>query len=109
MNKEMDLNELAILMVEHGLVIRAIPYEQTSVYALRHKNEYPNGVVFYDEVRKCEMVRVVEKNPQGGKFIITQKRDQGRQINGWEWGKSVTFHDTLEQAVKSFVDGLKEK
>jgi hypothetical protein len=106
---KMDLKELEKLMVEHGLVIRAIPYEKTSVFEIRHKKDYPNAVVFYSAARKCEMIRVTEKNQQGGKFIIAQKSDQGRVMAGFEWGKPTIFYDTIEQAVKSFIDDVKSK
>jgi hypothetical protein len=103
MAKKLDLEELGKLMIEHGLVIRAIPYEKTSVFSTHHKDRYPDAVVFYDDVRKCDMLRLTEKNNQGGKFIIMQKKDQSRMINNWEWGKPVIFYDTIEQAVRSFI------
>lgn len=109
-----DIEELGRLMIEHGLVIRAIPYETTSVYEIRHKDKYPDAVVFYSEARKCDMIRVTKKLSQGGKFIITQVLDQGTIINYWgkpgNWGKKVpvVFYDTIEQAVNSMIDQPKE-
>jgi hypothetical protein len=105
----LDLKKLGELMVEHGLVIRAIPYQRTYHVELRHKDQYFNNEK-YPEVTVCqpdgfnrEMLRVTEKNNQGGKFIITQKRDQGTIINSW--GKPVVFHDTIEEAIEYTMPG----
>lgn len=66
-----------------------------------HKDKYPNAVVFYDEIRKCDMIKVTEKNYKGGKFVITKESGQGTVINSW--GKPVIFYDTIEEAVQSFL------
>jgi hypothetical protein len=110
----MDINELAALMLEHGLVIRGIPYEITYHIEMRHKDQYDNNEK-YSEVVVCrpdgynrEMLRVTEKNSQGGKFIIAKKRTQGSTVQGWEWHKDskkkVIFYDTIEEAVRSFIE-----
>ncbi len=108
----MDLKRLEELMIEHGLVIRAIPHETTSTYEARHKQSYPDGVVYYDNYLKREMLRVVRKNSLGGKFIIAKKGNQDSTVSGWEWqkikgSKKVVAYDTIEQAVKSVI-GLEE-
>lgn len=101
---EMNIEELGRLMIEHGLVIRAIPLETTSTYEIHHRDSYPDAEVFYSEARKCEMIRVTKKNSQGGKFLISQKNDQGTIVN--YWGKPVVFYDSIEQAVKSVLSPL---
>ncbi|PLS19313.1 hypothetical protein CVD28_02555 [Bacillus sp. M6-12] len=102
MVEKMDLEVLGRLMIEHGLVIRAIPMEETSVYEVYHKDKYPDGVVYYDERRKREMIRVTKKLSKGGKFIITKVNGQGTIVNNW--GKPVIFYDTIEEAVKSIIE-----
>lgn len=97
-NQEMSVIELSQLMLEHGLVIRAIPYEKISICALRHKDRYPDAIVFYDDIRKCEMIKVIEKNANGGKFVITKEGGQSSTI---VWRKPVVFYDTIEEALKS--------
>ncbi|TPG68597.1 hypothetical protein EEL31_08745 [Brevibacillus laterosporus] len=107
MDKKMNLEELAKLMIEHGLVIRAIPHETTSNCEARHKDSYPDGVVYYDEYLKRDMLRVTRQNSQGGKFIIAKKGNQDSTVNGWEWNqltrKKVAFYDTIEEAIESFI------
>jgi len=88
------------VMVEHGIVIRAIPYEHSGTLEVRHKDKYPNGIVCYDEKHGRNMLKITEKNSKGGKFIITTAGWQGTYIN---WGKPVIFYDTLEQAINSIV------
>lgn len=100
-DKKMDLKELERLMIEHGLVIRAIPCETTRILEAYHKDNYPDGVVYYDERFKRDMLKVTKKNSQGGKFIITQKPTQDTIIN--YWGKPVVFYDSIEEAVNSIV------
>jgi hypothetical protein len=100
MDKKMNLEELAKLMIEHGLVIRAIPYEKTSIYEAYHKDEYPDGIVCYMESFKRDMLQVTTKNSQGGKFIIEKVSGQDSIIR---WGKGTVFYDTIEEAVESFI------
>lgn len=101
MNKVVHLEDLAKLMIEYGLVIRAIPYEKTSIFEVQHQDDYPSSTVYYDDNYKREMIRVTEKNPKGGKFIITKTSGQGTMVNFW--GKPVIFYDTIEEAVQSFL------
>lgn len=100
----MNLDELTKLMIEHGLVIRAIPYETTSTYETRHITSHPEAVIYFDERLKRDMLRVTKKNSQGGKFIIAIKRNQDSIISGWDWKKSnqnkVMFFNSIEEAVK---------
>lgn len=111
----MDLKGLEKLMVEYGLVIRAIPFGHQFRVETRHKDKYPDGIEYYDESCKRNMLRVTEKNSQGGKFVITVEPTQGSTIN--YWGKPnrkykkepVVFYDSIEQAVLAVQEYLELK
>ena len=111
-NKDgMGLECLENLMVKHGIVIRAIPFEHQFSVETSHKNVYPDGIEYYDESCKRNMLRVTEKNNQGGKFIITVEPTQGSTIS--YWGKPnrkykkepIVFYDSIEQAVLAVFPG----
>lgn len=106
MGRELNLETLGKLMIEHGLVIRAIPLETVSTYEAYHKDKIPGGVVRYMEEYKREMLQVTKKNSQGGKFVITRMADQGTILNNW--GKPVVFYDTIEQAVTAFLNKVEK-
>jgi hypothetical protein len=93
------MDSLEKMMIKHGVVIRAIPYERVSVMEARHKDKFPEGVVYYNEAYKRNMLKVTIKNNKGGKFVITTCKDQGAVINNW--GKPVIFYDNIEQALGS--------
>lgn len=107
-----DIKDLEYLMVEHGLIIRAIPLEQHFKVEVRHKDKYPDGIEYYDEHCKRKMLKVIEKNRQGGKYVITAEQTQGKLINYWGnprkkfTGEPVVFYDSIEQAVESFIKAL---
>jgi len=86
-------------MIKHGAIIRAIPYERTSILEVRHKDKFPDGTLYYDETFGRDMLKITRKNSQGGKFIITTCTDQGEVIRNW--GKPVIFYDSIEQAIAS--------
>ncbi len=66
----MTIEELEKIMVEHGVVLRAIPKVVVGVYEKKHIERYPNAVVKYVEGFKREML-FVERVPQNaGKFIF---------------------------------------
>ena len=110
----MDLNTLTKLMVEHGLVIRAIPKERAFGVPVDHKDRYSDearytiGEVFKPDNLGKELIKVTEKFSQGGKFIIAMKGSQDSKVQGWEWhkesGKKVAFYDTIEEAVNSVIN-----
>jgi hypothetical protein len=58
------------------------------------------------------MLKVTEKNPMGGKFIITTEKSQGKLINYWGkpngafTGAPVAFYDSIEQAVEAVIEDL---
>jgi hypothetical protein len=102
-------------MVEHGMVIRAIPFEHHFRVEARHKNRYPHGIEYYDELLNRTMLKVTEINPRGGKFLITSEATQSSMIRYWGKpsgafdGKPVVFYDSIEEAVSSFICALKDK
>ena len=100
------LSELEKLMVEYGVVIRAIPHEYVSRIEVRHKDKYPDGVVYYDEKAKRDMLRVTIKNSKGGKFLITTMHTQGNVLNWWQLereSKQVVFYDSLTDAIEALL------
>lgn len=100
----MTLDELAQLMLEHGLVIRAItPKEQTHLFDPRHQKAHPDGEIKYSEEFKREMLHVPYRNSLGGKFIITADRGQSATVH---WPRGTVFYDSLEEAVEAFVKSL---
>jgi len=93
------MDALEKIMIKHGVVIRAIPYERVSVIEVRHQDRFPNGIIYYDEAYGRNMLKVIKRNSQGGKFVITTCKDQGAVIR--DWGKPVIFYDSIEQALGS--------
>lgn len=91
----MDINELERLMIDEGLVIRAIPLKIREIYEVRHKDKYPDGRIEYLAEYKRKML-IVEREPENaGKFLITR---------GWGTLSTVKFQndpyfDTIEEAV----------
>ena len=98
------MDSLEKIMIKHGIVIRAIPYESTSVVEAYHKDKFPDGIIYYDEAFGRNMLKVTKKNTQGGTFVITTCKDQSAVIRNW--GKPVIFYDSIEQAIGSlgFLD-----
>ena len=111
----MCISDLSKLMVEYGLVIRGIPHFHEYKVEVRHKERYLSKPekyvevnVYFDEVCKREMLRVKEKLSKGGKFIITQCKDQFAAIPNWGWGKPVVFYDSVIDAVANIVSTQQE-
>ena len=91
----MDIKELEKMMVEHGLVLRAIPMKVTHVFDTYHADKYPQGTIKYMEEYGREMV-VVEKVPENaGKFVVEQVRNTGRTVRF----KEDRFFDSIEDIV----------
>jgi hypothetical protein len=95
----MDIIAVQNKMIELGLCIRAIPMTRTFIYESRHKDRYPDGVVYYDEYRKVDMLRVVHQNDHGGKFMICRTGS----------GEIVRFNnrlyfDSIEDALNSMAE-----
>ncbi len=95
----MTVEELQQIMIEKGVVIRAIPMKIRGIYEKEKINKYPNGTIQYLPEFKREML-VCESVPQNaGKFIIEQ--NQGSLSTVKFCGKE--YFDTIEDAVKSLV------
>lgn len=66
----MDLKTLEAIMVENGLIIRAIPKKIRHAFEKEHFEDYPDGEIKYLDEFKREML-VVERTPKNaGKFVI---------------------------------------
>lgn len=83
--KDRDIEELLndILNME-GIIIRKIPQFTVSTYSYIEQNmvllKNPKAEVFFSEKYKRDMIRITEKNTQGGKFIITFAMNQMSQV-----------------------------
>jgi len=78
MINKLTIDELNEFMIKHGLVIRAIPYEQKFHVEVRHSDKYPDSPIVYNPTYKRDMIRVTKSNGTlGGKFIVekVQHRD----------------------------------
>jgi len=105
MENKLTIDDLQQLMVTHGLVIRAIPYEQTFYLDVIHQNKYPDGVIEYNPVYNRQMLTITRSNTNlGGKFLIEQ--DFGRTSMVRFSGKKT--YDSIQEAVDSILDKLKE-
>jgi hypothetical protein len=91
----MDTQALERIMIQRGLVIRAIPSKVTSVCEARHIDSFPQGTIRYMEQFKRDML-IVERVPRhAGKFII--ECDQGTGALVRFSGKQ--YYDTIEDAL----------
>ena len=93
----MDIIAVQDKMIELGLCIRAIPRTHTFVCEVRHKFRHPDGVVYYDEHRKRDMLLVVHQNDYGGKFMISQAAPGVRFNNR-------LYFDSIEDALNSMAE-----
>lgn len=92
---KMDTKELYKIMVEHGVVLRAIPDKIVKIYEKQHFDKYPDGTIKYMEEFEREML-IVEQTPiNAGKIIMEQRKDTGSIVVFT--GKK--FYDSIEQAV----------
>jgi hypothetical protein len=72
---------------------------RTFIYEISHKDRYPDGVVYYDDVyRKRDMLRVVKKNDHGGKFMIC-RAGTGETVKFY----NRVFFNSIEDALNSMV------
>jgi|GEM_PF-3528522 len=101
----MNIKELSEVMIEHGLVIRAIPKTVTAIYDPRHKNKYPSGVIKYDERLNRDMLFVESIPGNAGKFIIRSEESSNATV---QFYKSKVY-DTPIQAVEDFLENLNPK
>ena len=96
----MNVKDLEKIMAEHGLVIRAIPEKEYSVFEPQHIDKYPNGKI---QFRFGRELLVVEETPlHAGKFIIESQRNSLTAVSF----KKDKFYDSIEEAVKDFLDSI---
>lgn len=93
----MDLKELEKIMIEYGVVIRAIPMTVREVYAKEHIKKYPNGEIKYLPEYKKEMLVVIRVPQSAGKFVIESAKHTMTQIQF----RGIEYFDTIEDAIKS--------
>lgn len=101
----MTMQELEKVMMEYGIVIRAIPYYHTSIFEVQHKEKYPDAVEYFDPRFKRNMLKVTEPNHHGGKFIITKQAHTGQEVSFYK----PKYFDSVEDAVNAFLLDMKEE
>lgn len=99
LKNSMTMIELQNIMMEHGLVIRAIPKIETMVMETRHIDKYPDGEIKFLEDYKREMLVVEKELSLGGKFIITQAKHQLASI---QFEKKNVFN-SIEKCINNFL------
>lgn len=95
----MTIKDLQNLMVEYGLVIRAIPPTARIVVELRHKDKYPNGHAQYLEAFKREMWVEEIENIHAGQFAVEQCRSTTATVHFS--GKK--FYHSLEELANDMM------
>ena len=96
----MTIKELEDVMAKYGLVIRAIPEKEYSVFEPQHIDKYPNGKI---ESRFGRKMLVVEETPlHAGKFIIEIQRNSLTAV----WFKKEKFYDSIEEAVADILTSI---
>ena len=103
--ESMSMQELEKIMIEYGIVLRAIPLYHTSTYEVRHKDHYPEGVEYFDPRFKRNMLKVKKANYHGGKFIITRMTDTVQTIPFYK----PRYFDSIEEAVNAFLAEMEEE
>jgi len=96
----MDVSELQKIMIDNGVAIRAIPREVVSICETRHKDKFPDGQVYYDEVAKRDMLRVIRIPQFAGKFIIVKGCGMGENVRF----SKPRFFDSIDEAVKALEE-----
>lgn len=87
--------ELEAVMVEYGVVMRAIPKVVKAVYGTAHIGRFPTGRVQYLPEFKREML-IVERTPRNaGKFIFEYAQNTDTTVRF----RGATYYDTIGQAV----------
>lgn len=100
----MTMQELEKIMVEYGIVIRAIPHYNTRTVEVLHKDIYPDAVEYFDPIFNRKMLKITNINHHGGKFIITRKTDTAQKVSFY---KPIYF-DSVEDAMNEFLEDMKD-
>ncbi len=96
----MAYEELAKVMIEKELAIRAIPVCRRIVVEVRHKKEFPNGHAEYLEEFKREMWVEVRENKHGGQFVVESNCGTNAMVNF----SGEKFYNSLDDLLKAVVD-----
>lgn len=80
MQEDLTIEELEHLMVEHGIVLRAIPNTVREILEVRHKDEFPDGKVVYLEEFHRDML-IVERVPKhAGEFLMECRQGTSEMV-----------------------------
>ena len=93
----MDMKTLEHEMIKNGLAIRAIPLKIVENCEARHIDKYPDGVIYFDECLKRNMLRIERIPKNAGKFIFERKVGTGSLIRFNPKGK---YYDTIENIIE---------
>lgn len=77
---EMTIEELEHLMVEHGIVLRAIPNTVREILEVRYRDEYPDGKVVYLEEFHREMLIVEHVPKHAGEFLMECRQGTSQMV-----------------------------
>lgn len=88
----MNIEDLEKIMVDYGVVIRAIPKVCRDIIEKRHINEYPDGKIVYLEDFKREMLIIKRIPKNAGKFLLeyNQKTSNMVKFEGKKYFDSIT-------------------
>ena len=101
----MDINELTRIMVEYGLVIRAIPLEVRGIYEKTHAARFPEGTIERLEGWNRDMLVVRSKPKNAGKIIILECKNTSARV---DFTKPKQYFDSVEDAVRSVMEPREE-
>lgn len=97
------LEELNALMLEKGVIIRAIPNCSISVYEPSHFREYPDGRIQYCDTTNRGMLYVERSNGiLANKFLVAQSSGKGNLIRF----NTDNVFDSLQDVLKYIKECL---
>jgi hypothetical protein len=99
---QMDIKALEQLMITHSFVIRAIPVKIIETYEAYHIKKYPEGVIYYDERFKRDMLRLEKIPKNAGKFIIERVAKTNSLIRFTPKDK---YYNSIEEAINDLLSG----
>ncbi len=100
MAENISLETLGKLMVEHNLAIRAVPMVVRDIVEVRHKDEYPDGVIKYLPEFKREMLVTLRTPKHAGMFVVEKASGTASTVH---FGHK-KFYRSLEDIVKEYQE-----
>ena len=80
MSEELTVEELEILMVKHGIALRAIPQRVQDILEVHHKDKFPDGKIVYMDDFHREML-IVESIPKhAGEFLMECRQETSSMV-----------------------------